>query len=262
MGADRKKYVMSVEMAMQREMAFRKKLENPKAEECSNSSVIIPQRNPLHSQVQSSTLTQIPTALTPGLNQTALTPGLNQIPCRPTQVTIPNPRPAPLTGPTSAQAPPHMPNPPYPGVSRPAHVPSYRPNSPHPGITRPPRPAYQAHQHRKPPIHCQAKRVKVHSPEDFYCEVCKVDCTSEINFRMHLKGNKHKTILRNLQANKVLGGTTMSEANDKQLFCELCKIWCTDTNAFTLHLNGKNHFLKLHASEMKLKGPVGSTSMS
>ncbi|KAH9623346.1 hypothetical protein KSS87_000318 [Heliosperma pusillum] len=271
MGADRKKYVMSVELAMQREMTFRKKLENLKAaEQCSNTAVIIPQRSLLHSLVQSSTLTQIPT--------TTLTPGLNQIPCRSTQVTIPNPRPAPYIALTPAHAPPHRPNPlcpevnrpayapPHrpnplcPAVSQPAYIPPHRPNLPHPGLTRPSRPSYQAHQHRKPPIHFQAKRPKVYSPEYFYCNLCQMDCSSEINFRMHLKGHKHKSMLRNLQANKVLGGTTLPEANEK-LFCELCGVWCPDTRAFALHLNGKNH-LKLHAIQMKLKGPVGATSMS
>ncbi|KAK9748100.1 hypothetical protein RND81_02G036100 [Saponaria officinalis] len=224
METNRRKYVMSVELAMQREMEYRKKLETSKAEHCGSIAV------------QSSTTTGTP------ITTPASGPNLN--PCRPTQVLIPNPVPVPYTGPNHAQARPHFPNLQHP---RPRPM---RPSS---------RPSYSSQQKRKIPIHQQPKRVHVSSPEDFYCNLCQVDCNSEINLRMHLKGHKHKTMLRNAQAKKVTGGP--SEANNK-FHCDLCGIWCLDIHAFNLHLHGKNHFLKLRATQEKSTGLNGAGAVA
>ncbi|KAL9239498.1 hypothetical protein vseg_013812 [Gypsophila vaccaria] len=244
MGTDRRKYVMSVEIAMQRELAYREKLVTAKAEPRGSVSVIVPQNYSLPFQLQSSTI--IGTAIT------TPTPGPFPNPCRPTQVLIPNPRPVPYTGPTPAQARPvrpYIPNLHYP-----------RPTLNSTPLTRPSsRLIFSAHQKRKIPIHHQAKQVHVSSPEDFYCDLCQVDCTSEINLRMHLKGHKHKSMLRNAKAKKVAGAP--SEANDK-LHCDLCGIWCQDMHAYTLHLNGKNHYLKLRAAQEKSNDLAGASALA
>lgn len=105
-----------------------------------------------------------------------------------------------------------------------------------------PRPGAPRHAHH----HHQKIKLRHQPPElgDYSCNVCQVECNSEINLRMHLKGHKHKAMLRGAKSKNVVSG-------GEPKYCELCRIWCPDEYGFRLHLNGKNHALKLYASEKK-----------
>ncbi|XP_021734092.1 zinc finger RNA-binding protein 2-like [Chenopodium quinoa] len=234
MAADRKNYVMSVDFAMKREMAYREKL---RAEGRLNSTNMFSRNDPLPPKVLAPTSGHTPRAIlqpTPNVS-----PGLTVAPTN-------NPTPRPYFGPRPVQT-----LQPRPYLQHHGPITGSRP------LLRPPpfqgprlKPGaihYHGHLKRKKPIHQQVEAEK------YYCELCDVDCTSEFNLRMHFKGHKHKAKQRDANSKKVSAGVVSQQGVKPHKYCELCAIWCTDENSFRLHLDGKSHFLKLHAAGKKIK---------
>ncbi|KAJ1406273.1 Zinc finger C2H2-type [Sesbania bispinosa] len=81
-----------------------------------------------------------------------------------------------------------------------------------------------------------------------WCELCKVSCMSEDLLKLHFQGHRHKVNLQNLEISKHGG-----EAPYKQKWCELCKLWCINEFSFKQHLEGKKHIIQLHAMEKTIK---------
>lgn len=231
---------MSVELAMQREMAYRQKLENLRAERGGGStscSTTSSRKDPLPSQVPMPTSTQAPRT-TPGHTT-------NSGPC-PTPGFLPNPRPLPYFGPRPGQAPLLRP---YTWYRGPVPSPMLLARPPFPGPRSRPSPP-------SGPNHPTSQKRK--QTLDYYCDLCQVDCNNPFNLKMHLKGKKHQDKLKEPKGMKITGGGT--EANER-LHCELCGIRCSNKLIFREHLNCKNHIFRLHASESKGNGPDGDTAM-
>ncbi|KNA19115.1 hypothetical protein SOVF_064270 [Spinacia oleracea] len=230
MAADRKSYVMSVEFAMRREMAYRKKL-NGEGGSSSTNICARNDRDPLPIQVIAPTSSHAPREI-----------------LQPTQYSSPALTVRPMYNPT--------PRPYY--APRPVQTPLQSPNSQHNELTtrstplvRPP--LIQSQRSRPGAAHqlARKKRKKPLQEEDYFCELCEIDCTSEFNLRMHFNGQKHKAKKREANSKKVSESGVSQWGTRQHKYCDLCRIWCTDESSFRLHLDGKNHILKLHAAEKK-----------
>ncbi|GFZ17055.1 hypothetical protein Acr_26g0003250 [Actinidia rufa] len=64
-----------------------------------------------------------------------------------------------------------------------------------------------------------------------------------------LKGHKHKTTLQWLKMSKRDGGGR----EDPKLHCELCRIWCMNKDALEMHMRGQKHQAKLQELEFGRK---------
>ncbi|XP_022736995.1 UBP1-associated proteins 1C-like [Durio zibethinus] len=79
-----------------------------------------------------------------------------------------------------------------------------------------------------------------HQSLNFFCEVCQVPCSGSLNYKLHINGKKHKVKFQELKFARKDGNDTCAMANQKS-WCKLCKIWCTDDNLLKQHLAGKKH---------------------
>ncbi|XVF09005.1 hypothetical protein REPUB_Repub07fG0053200 [Reevesia pubescens] len=79
-----------------------------------------------------------------------------------------------------------------------------------------------------------------HQSFNFFCEVCQVPCSGSLNYKLHINGKKHKVKLQELKFDRENSDDTCAMANQKS-WCKLCKIWCMDDNMLKQHLAGKKH---------------------
>ncbi|XVF09004.1 hypothetical protein REPUB_Repub07fG0053100 [Reevesia pubescens] len=82
----------------------------------------------------------------------------------------------------------------------------------------------------------------------FFCKVCQVSCSSAISYKQHIRGHKHKAILRILpfKGNDDAGITAVNSRKR----CGLCNVWCMNESSFNQHLEGQKHKGKLQKLEL------------
>ncbi|KAI4335943.1 hypothetical protein L6164_014537 [Bauhinia variegata] len=82
------------------------------------------------------------------------------------------------------------------------------------------------------------------------CQICDVWCMNVDSLKQHLAGQKHKFRLEKLRLNMKGGRATAK----KRRFCYLCKIWCHDEYSLQMHLKGKQHLDQLNAAKQRKRG--------
>ncbi|KAI3844817.1 hypothetical protein MKX03_004538 [Papaver bracteatum] len=98
---------------------------------------------------------------------------------------------------------------------------------------------------------------------NIWCEVCQVPCTSVFNFKQHCEGRKHKSkveVEELMQKNKLeveeLKHLTICE--DKKdsgpVWCDICSVPCSDGSAYRQHCDGKKHAACLKAFNKAMRG--------
>ncbi|KAL8056970.1 hypothetical protein ABFX02_04G153400 [Erythranthe guttata] len=80
------------------------------------------------------------------------------------------------------------------------------------------------------------------SPRNLFCELCQVSCSSGTTMQDHLRGRPHKAKLVWMQL-KTRNCTV------KQPKCNVCQIFCSDRDTMEMHLKGRKHKAKLHELE-------------
>ncbi|GAB2270043.1 hypothetical protein Dimus_004957 [Dionaea muscipula] len=265
MAFDRKKGIMSPELAMQREMEYRHKLEKLKAEQLeAKTSDKQPPKVPLPAACQTPKV-KPPTAPKRFSSSANAQPGLGSV-SHPRSVTGPIPRS--YRG--SSPCPPPTPKPTFKtNEQRQLPTSTARPMArcslslsptPQPLPIANPTPSYCGLKRKEPWStrveslnKNQQQLLATEPPNDgqvspFFCEVCDVDCQSRVSYNMHIVGHKHRAKLK-LPSSAQHGGPL-----GKPVQCDLCKIWCMNEDNLRQHYNGKNHIFKLHAAQMQNKG--------
>ncbi|EOY21956.1 Uncharacterized protein TCM_014123 isoform 2 [Theobroma cacao] len=205
--AEKRTSTMSVELAIQRELAFRRKIEELQLQPYVDSGdeimpvqqVQFPHPNPSRPNLNSS----------PRLSGREQLASLSSLECLPSPI--------------------------------PSQIPSSRPHiSFGPRISE--RKQLASSSKSPPPQQLQAFNGGSlnHQSANVFCIVCQVPCSGSVNYKQHLNGKKHKLKLKELNFGRTDGGDICAMANQK-LWCELCKIWCTDDNLLKLHLAGQKH---------------------
>ncbi|WP_411023306.1 hypothetical protein, partial [Salmonella sp. s51228] len=69
--------------------------------------------------------------------------------------------------------------------------------------------------------------------ENFYCDICKVGCSTSENYTTHLGGKAHKK-----KASKPMPSVPSS---GKIYQCIICDVLCTGKDAFDAHVIGAKH---------------------
>uniref|UniRef100_A0A7C9DK33 C2H2-type domain-containing protein n=1 Tax=Opuntia streptacantha TaxID=393608 RepID=A0A7C9DK33_OPUST len=227
MGIERKNCVMPLELAMKRELTCREKLQRLTMVRGTSSNNTTTSRTDgfLLSQVSIPASIQTPSALLIPSPNPCLSPGF-----------FPHQRLSPSSG------------------SQPWQAPQPRPTSsmPLPTPPSPPVPAHSATDH-----HLKRKERIVSDLWDFFCDICDVDCISEFNLRMHVKGQKHTAKLEEVRGTRTPAGGGVEAKKIKRPHCELCGVYCIDHFSLWQHLLGRNHILKLLGSDKEAKGTNG-----
>lgn len=98
---------------------------------------------------------------------------------------------------------------------------------------------------------------------NIWCEVCQIPCTSVFNFKQHCQGRKHKSKVEveELTQKKKLEVEELKHlniCNDKKdsgtIWCDICSVPCTDGSAYRQHCNGKKHAACLKAFNKAMRG--------
>lgn len=123
-----------------------------------------------------------------------------------------------------------------------------------------------------------AEPVYISNNANFFCKICKVNCSGSISFKQHIKGQKHKANLkkkqptRNSNSNSRSGENACSQSHirchdeveihfngkkrkakceegkgSQKLWCQLCQVACSHEDTYWLHLKGKAHVNNLKA---------------
>ncbi|XP_059444531.1 uncharacterized protein LOC132176365 [Corylus avellana] len=79
-----------------------------------------------------------------------------------------------------------------------------------------------------------------------WCELCNISCMNETLLEQHLQGARHREKLQELESGK--GG---GEILNQPKWCKLCKLWCPCEYNFKQHLEGHKHGLRLQAFQQK-----------
>ncbi|KAJ4831258.1 hypothetical protein Tsubulata_014574 [Turnera subulata] len=95
--------------------------------------------------------------------------------------------------------------------------------------------------------------------DNYFCKTCQVACSSKRNYRDHVKGRKHLSKLWELKmrsGRKECGKQYVYEAApaSQRRRCEVCNIWCMNDDLFKAHLSGRKHNTKLATSKAKRAG--------
>ncbi|GMQ10828.1 hypothetical protein CsSME_00053683 [Camellia sinensis var. sinensis] len=274
MAEARRENVMSVELAIRREMAYRKKLASLRSHFDASMEDLMPLQfcvpgliviemacaekphdfqvpssgpSPRASSILGSSMSLVPTSLYDHVQ----TP--NQFP-RPGLILISSPSqalvPIPLYQVSSSNPPPN----PWP-LPAPIQIPS--PSSlakprliPQPSLSGSKRRATSSSLQCLPPRQPRPSHnnyVTVDQEGHFFCKVCQVPCSGTVTLKQHLKGHKHKAKLQWLQLSKRDG----REKDDPH--CKLCQIWCTNKGGLEMHLKGQKHQAKLQELEFGTK---------
>ncbi|KAA8542503.1 hypothetical protein F0562_023655 [Nyssa sinensis] len=250
MAEGRRENVMSVELAIQRELAYQKKVASLRSH-----SIDYFAEDLLPLQVSSSSPSLLPG---PNLNSSSSTSLVPRSTC---QVTSTTPSPKPLPVPTQIPSPrPRLgpsldPHPSYQlsssnrsPIPRPLPAPSRIP-SPRPSLSGIKRIATTSNHQCLPPQQrtpSQNNYIIIDQVGNFFCKICRVPCSGASNLKQHLKGHKHKATLQWLQLNRKNG----EKNEDQRPQCELCQIWCTNDDSFNMHLKGQKHQAKLQVLEL------------
>lgn len=99
----------------------------------------------------------------------------------------------------------------------------------------------RGHKHR---AKLQLHQMMNASGQKKQCNLCEIWCTDENALRLHLNGQKHKAKLQEIEQGK---------KPSQMRWCNLCRVPCTNEDAYRLHLQGKNHLNNLRAMEAKKK---------
>ncbi|CAI9112013.1 OLC1v1012376C1 [Oldenlandia corymbosa var. corymbosa] len=73
-----------------------------------------------------------------------------------------------------------------------------------------------------------------------FCNLCKVECSGPFSYKQHLKGQKHRSNLR-FQPLCIRENSANTAAARKMRNCELCEIWCSDEDHLQVHFKGRKH---------------------
>ncbi|OMP04774.1 Zinc finger, U1-type [Corchorus olitorius] len=92
-----------------------------------------------------------------------------------------------------------------------------------------------------PPQQLQAFKNLNH-PSNYFCKDCQVPCSGYLNYKQHINGKMHKAKLQALKLDRKDGGgaSNSTVANEKP-YCKLCNVWCSDLNLLRQHLLGQKH---------------------
>lgn len=96
--------------------------------------------------------------------------------------------------------------------------------------------------------------IQKSSVDDFFCEVCQVNCSSSLTLSHHLKGRKHKAKLMWSREKRNSDGGPKGSPR-----CDVCQICCPDLVCLEMHKQGKKHMAKLQGrenEELDVKKPV------
>ncbi|KAM4106971.1 hypothetical protein ACB094_04G106400 [Castanea mollissima] len=92
------------------------------------------------------------------------------------------------------------------------------------------------------------------NPTDpFFCKVSHVPCSSAVTYKSHIRGNKHRAIVGELEFGRK-DGAEVAELRSERKKCEFCNVWCMDDDALQQHLEGKQHTPKLQKLELAREG--------
>lgn len=116
-----------------------------------------------------------------------------------------------------------------------------------------------------------AEPVYISNNANFFCKICKVNCSGSVSFKQHIKGQKHKANLKKKQPARS-GGNACKQSHircheevetqfngkkrkakceegkgSQQLWCQLCQVACSHEDTYWLHLKGKAHLNNLKA---------------
>ncbi|PIN23842.1 hypothetical protein CDL12_03444 [Handroanthus impetiginosus] len=83
------------------------------------------------------------------------------------------------------------------------------------------------------------------------CDVCQIWCTDYKSMEMHLKGQKHKEKVQELELCKKNGGDNV--VKKKPILCELCLVHCMNEELFEMHIKGRSHGVK---EELQRRGMI------
>ncbi|KAK6153441.1 hypothetical protein DH2020_013080 [Rehmannia glutinosa] len=70
------------------------------------------------------------------------------------------------------------------------------------------------------------------------CDICQIWCSDRDGLEMHLKGQKHKAKMQELELCKKNGGGIVAK---KPILCELCRVHSMNEDLFKMHLKGRQH---------------------
>lgn len=100
------------------------------------------------------------------------------------------------------------------------------------------KPFGQGQQYRRPQPHLSVnQRPLQHSQPPFWCNICKLNCESFANLKIHRHGRKHRAKLEEIHTGK----TKISVHKNEMLWCQECNIPCMNEMALAQHRAGKKH---------------------
>ncbi|KAK4568131.1 hypothetical protein RGQ29_003771 [Quercus rubra] len=217
MVGERRENIMPVEVAIQRELAYRRKVAmlqftlDEDLKDLMPLQVLSSHSSPIHSlrplEWPSASVSPSPV---PSTNHSV-----------PSSLSSPNHSPIPLEGPSSSPSPSSSPVPStnLSGIKRKE-------------LTN----CLQYLQPEQPGLSHGTVMLK-DQIDNLFCKICQVQCSGAFNLEQHFKGRKHKAKVEELELNRKYGG---EKANQLQC-CELCKVTCMNETLLKLHLQGKKH---------------------
>ncbi|KAK0428457.1 hypothetical protein QR680_010819 [Steinernema hermaphroditum] len=78
----------------------------------------------------------------------------------------------------------------------------------------------------------------VPTPQQLFCEICKITCAGQQTFQEHLKGKQHK---KKLEAAQNQGETPSLAKNKSTYRCDVCDCPCTGKDTYEIHIKGARH---------------------
>lgn len=123
--------------------------------------------------------------------------------------------------------------------------------------------------------------IYISNSANFFCKLCQVNCSGSVSFKQHIRGQKHKANLQKKQPTRHCssgGENTCNQSNirypgeveihfngqkrkarsqdvetgqkgkaSQQFWCQLCQVACSHEDTYWLHLKGKTHTNNLKA---------------
>ncbi|XP_026454358.1 zinc finger RNA-binding protein-like [Papaver somniferum] len=87
---------------------------------------------------------------------------------------------------------------------------------------------------------------------NIWCKVCQVPCTSVFNFKQHCQGRKHKS---KVEVEELKHLTICNDKKDSgPVWCDICSVPCSDGSAYKQHCDGKKHAAFLKAFNKAMRG--------
>ncbi|RZC59569.1 hypothetical protein C5167_006868 [Papaver somniferum] len=83
------------------------------------------------------------------------------------------------------------------------------------------------------------------------CKVCQVPCSGAANFKQHCAGRKHKNKVEEL---KHLKNSSEDKKELGPVWCDICLVSCMDRSAYKQHVAGKKHAACLTAFNNAIRG--------